>query len=161
MYLGISTEYIKISDDQIVDVVENDFDFQRVRITETIEMIPVELSVYFNIPKFTNDLNIYLGGGAGIYFGTRTRNMANLEAKTVSKDPKFSLNVLFGAEYILDKHFTMNLEMKVRDGYFKSHNRFPVGYVIIDNQPYYFPQDLESKIYVDGLKVSFGIGYYF
>lgn len=161
IFLGISTEYIKITDDQETDVVENAIDFQTVRITETLEMIPVEISLYFNIPKFTDDLNIYLGGGAGFYFGSRTRKMVGLTTATISKDPMFSLNVLFGAEYLLDNHFSLNFEFKVRDGTYAVHSRFPYNRVRINGQDYFFQQDLNSKIYIDGIKISLGVGYSF
>lgn len=161
IFIGISTEYIKINDNQQTDVVENATDVQTVHVTETLEMIPFEVSMYFNIPKFTENLNIYLGGGFGFYFGNRVRKMVGLETTTLSKDPKFSLNVLFGSEYFLDKHFTANLEVKVRDGVYVVHSRFPTDRVVLDGQTYFFQQDLNSKIFIDGLKISVGVGYYF
>jgi hypothetical protein len=161
IFIGVSTEYIKITDDQLSTLLENDFDYEKVRVTETVEMIPVELSVYFNIPRIIDNLNVYLGGGGGFYFGDRTRKMVQMETETVSKSPLFSLNVLFGAEYLLDEHFTLNLEMKVRDGKYRVQSRFPTNNVTLDGQTYYFTQDFESKIFIDGLKMSFGIGYHF
>jgi hypothetical protein len=161
IFLGISTEYIKITDDQLTTILENDYDFERVRVTETLEMFPIELSVYFNIPRFVDNLNVYLGGGFGFYFGNRTRKMVGMETTTISKSPMFSLNVLFGTEYFIDKNFSLNLEMKVRDGKYKVRSRFPIDNVTLDEQTYYFTQDFESKIFIDGLKMSFGIGYYF
>jgi len=161
IYLGISTEYIKITDDQETDVVENAIDVQTVHVSESLEVIPVEMSLYFNIPRFADNLNVYLGGGFGFYFGSRTRKMVGLETSTISKDPMFSLNVLFGAEYMLDNHFAMNFEIKVRDGTYAVHSRFPTDRVRLNDQVYYFQQDLNSRIYVDGMKVSLGIGYFF
>lgn len=161
IFIGISTEYIKINDEELSFIVENIEDYARLRVSETLEMVPVELSMYFNIPRVADNLNIYLGGGAGFYFGNRTRKMLGMESTTVSKSPMFSLNVLFGAEYFLDNHFSLNFEMKVRDGKYKVHSTFPTDHVIIDDQIYYFSKDFESKIYIDGLKVSLGLGYYF
>lgn len=161
IFLGVSTEYIKIRDDQQSMLLENYEDYERVRVIETLEMVPVEFSLYFNIPKVVENLNVYLGGGAGFYFGSRTRKMLGMESTTISKSPMFSLNVLFGAEYFLDKHFTLNVEMKVRDGKYKVHSTFPTDRVVLDDQMYYFSKDFESKIYIDGLKMSLGVGYYF
>jgi hypothetical protein len=161
VFLGISTEYIKITDDQLTDVVENANDFQTVRVTETLEMIPIEMSIYFNIPKFMDNLNVYLGGGAGFYFGDRTRRMVGMQTKTLSKDPMFSLNVLFGSEYRMNEHVSLNFEVKVRDGSYKVHNQFPTDRVLLDNRLYFFEPDLNSRVYIDGLKLSFGIGYNF
>lgn len=161
IFIGVSTEYIKITDEELVFALENEKDYQLARVSEKLEMFPVELSMYFNIPRVVENLNVYLGGGAGFYFGSRTRKMLGMESTMISKSPMFSLNVLFGAEYILDNHFSINLEMKVRDGKYKVHSSFPTDNVILDGQKYYFIKDFESKIYIDGLKVSIGMGYYF
>lgn len=159
--IGISTEYIKITDDQLATTLENNIDFIRVRVSETVEMIPVEASLYFNIPKFVDNLNVFIGGGAGFYFGDRKRTMVKMETQTLSKTPLFSLNVLFGLEYMMDNHFAVNLEMKVRDGKYKVRSSFPTDHVTLNEQTYYFTKEFESKVYVDGLKMSLGIAYYF
>jgi hypothetical protein len=161
IYLGVSTEYIKIKDDQLTTTLDNDEAYEKVWVTETLEMIPIELSLYFNIPQFVDNFNVYLGGGAGIYFGNRTRKMVGMETTTLSKTPMFSLIVLFGMEYFVSNNMSLNLEMKVREGKFRVKNHFPTDNVTLDGETYYFDQDFESKIYVDGLKVSFGLGYYF
>jgi hypothetical protein len=161
IFIGLSTEYIKITDDQLTDVVENATDFQTVHVTETLEMIPVELSMYFNIPRFADNLNVYLGGGFGFYFGNRTRKMVGMQTTTISKDPMFALNVLFGSEYFVNNHVSLNFEVKVRDGNYKVHNRFPADRVLLNNQLYFFEPDLNSKVYIDGLKISLGVGYFF
>jgi hypothetical protein len=161
IYIGISTEYLKIQDDQLVAVLENDVDYIRARLTESVQMMPIEVSAYFNIPRFVNNLDVYVGGGAGFYFGNRTEKMLGMETKTISKDPLFSLNVLFGAEYFIEKNASFNIEMKVRDGKFRVHNQYPTNKFTYDGQTYYFDQDLYSKVYVDGLKMSVGFSYYF
>jgi len=161
IFIGISTEYLKIQDDQLVAILENEEDYVRARLTESVEVIPVEVSAYFNIPRFVNNLDIYVGGGAGFYFGNRTEKMLGMETSTISKTPLFSLNVLFGAEYFIDKNVSFNLEMKVRDGKFRVHNQYPTNKFTYEGQTYYFERDLYSKIYVDGLKMSVGMSYYF
>ena len=74
-YLGISTEYIKIFDDQLVTSLDNGDDIVNVRLSESLEMVPVEFALYFNMPRFANNFNMYLGGGFGFYFGNRTQKM--------------------------------------------------------------------------------------
>lgn len=161
IYVGISAEYLRIYDDELAAILENDNDYVRARLYETVEMIPVELSAYFNIPGFVNNLNIYLGGGAGLYFGKRTEKMAGMETKLISSDPLFSLNVIFGVEYFVEKNISFNAEMKVRDGKFRVHSQYPTNRITYEGQIYYFEKDLYSKVYVDGLKVSIGASYYF
>jgi len=71
------------------------------------------------------------------------------------------LNVLFGTEYFIGKNFSLNLEMKVRDGKYKVHSQFPIGSITYENQTYYFDRDFQSKVFIDGLKISLGVGYNF
>ena len=69
-YISLSTEYIKLNDDQNSEYLYyNDTNFLKVRVYETIWMVPVELSVLFDIPSISDELKIYLGGGIGLYFG--------------------------------------------------------------------------------------------
>lgn len=161
IYIGISTEYLKITDNELSTVLESENDFVRARVTETVEVMPVELSAYFNIPRFVDNLDIYLGGGFGFYIGKRTERLLSMDTRTISNDPLFSLNVIFGLEYYIDKNFSINAEMKVRDGKFKIHNQYPTNSFTYQNQTYYFDRDLYSKVYVDGLKMSIGASYYF
>lgn len=160
-FISLSTEYLKISDNTLSTTLENDTSFVRVHVSETLSFIPIELAFYFNIPQSLENFNIFLGGGAGIYFGNRTRSMVGYETQTISKSPMINILVLFGMEYMLDKHLSMLFEMRVREGEYKVSNRFPVDNVTLDGVTYYFQQELNSKVFIDGLKLSFGLGYYF
>ena len=71
--IGFSTEYLKIYDDELTELFSTETARIRAKVTEELWMMPVEFSGYFNIPNFTEDLEIYLGGGVGLYFGDRQR----------------------------------------------------------------------------------------
>lgn len=161
LFFSLSTEYLGITDNSLVEVLQNDTSFVRARVTESLKFIPIEFAIYFNLPQALEDLNIFLGGGAGIYFGDRTRKMAGFETSTTSKSPTFNILVLFGMEYYLDKHISLQLEMRVRQGEYKVSNHFPTNHLTFEGQDYQFQQDFDSKIYVDGLKISLGLGYTF
>jgi hypothetical protein len=161
LFFSLSTEFLQITDNSLVQELQNDTSFVRARVTESLKFIPLEFALYFNLPQALEDLNIFLGGGAGIYFGDRTRKMAGFETVTTSKSPTVNIVVLFGMEYFMDKHFSLLLEMRVRQGEYKVSNHFPTNHLSFQGQDYQFQQDFNSKIFVDGLKLSLGLGYTF
>ncbi|MBM4157570.1 MAG: hypothetical protein FJ216_02180 [Ignavibacteria bacterium] len=161
LYLGLSSEYVKIIDDNQVQYLFTYDDFKLAKATETIWMVPLEISLYFNVPSFTEDLNIFLGGGAGIYFGDRIRKFYNLETKTNSSRQILNIHTMFGLQYCLSDNFFAAFEVKFRQGEFEVNSSFPTGAVYINNEYYFFEQNLNSKIFFDGLKLSFGISYKF
>ncbi len=86
--------------------------------TETIEAMPVEMSAIFNIPYFTEGLNVYLGGGAGVYFGNWKRRVFGVDTETLSKKPGFSFHVLSGIQYSFMRNISAGFEVKFREGVF-------------------------------------------
>ncbi|MEO8664444.1 MAG: hypothetical protein ABI462_03020 [Ignavibacteria bacterium] len=158
---GISTEYLKIYDDELTQTFENDVTRVRARVTEELWMVPVEFTGYFNIPNFTEDLNIYLGGGVGVYFGDRKRTLSNIESKTISKESSFSFVILSGLEYVISKQVAGVFEVRFRQGEYKVKSEYPVSSITINGNTFPLEKNLNSKIFVDGLKLSLGIAYNF
>lgn len=161
LYVSLSSEYLKFEDNSLVATLENDTNFVRVRVTETIKLIPLEFALYFKLPSVVDNFNIFLGGGAGIYFGDRSRKMVGYETITTSKNPAVNILVLFGMDYKFDEHVSAMLEMRVRQGEFKVSNHFPTDNVTLGGVNYQFQQSYDSKVFVDGLKISVGLGYTF
>lgn len=162
LYIGLSADYVSITDDgQEADYISGK-DIIRVRATEKITVIPVEITGYFNTPSFESDLNIYFGGGIGINYGNRTRKIGNVESETLEKTPGLNLVVLSGFEYLLEKNVSAFLEFRFRSGQFRVKGKYPQNSVVIDN--FRFPlnnEELNSRIYLDGIKLSLGIAYKF
>jgi hypothetical protein len=158
---GITTEFLKIFDDELTETFENDTIRVKARVSEELWIVPIEFSGYFNIPNFTDDLNIYLGGGLGIYFGDRKRTVLNIESKTISKDPGYSLIILSGMEFLFNKQFSGIFEIRFRQGEYFVRSEFPVSSININGINYPLEKNLNSNIFVDGLKLSLGIAYNF
>lgn len=158
---GISVEYTNIKDESLVQTFMNDSLTVRARVTEELTVIPVEFTGYFNLPDFSEDLRIFLGGGLGVYFGDRKRTVLNIESKTVSKKTGFSIVVLSGMEYKFSKQFSGVFEVKFREAEYKVKSEYPVSEIKINGVIYDLDRDLNSKIFVDGLKLSLGISYNF
>lgn len=159
--IGITTEYLKIFDDEISEVFSTETSRIRARVTEELWMMPVEISGYFDIPKFSEDLDIYLGGGVGLYFGDRQRTVFNVKSQTVSREPNFSFVILSGMELAFSRQFSGVFEIRFRQGEYKVLSVYPVSSVSVNGNIYNLDQNLNSKIYVDGLKLSLGLAYNF
>lgn len=158
---GITTEYLKIFDDQLSELFESDSVRVRSRVTEELWIVPVEFTGYFNIPNFNEDINIYLGGGFGVYFGDRRRTIANLSTKTISRSPGYSLIVLSGFEVLMSEQFSGVFEVRFRQGEYSVISQFPSSTVTLNGRVYPLEQNLNSTVFVDGLKLSLGVAYHF
>ncbi len=158
---GFSTEYLRIIDQSLTETFESPTFRVKARVKEDIWMLPVEFSGYFNLPKFTENLKIYLGGGVGMYFGDRKRTLLNLESKTIYRQASFSFLVLSGMEYNFTKKISGVFEMKFREGEFQVKSQFPFSAVNINGEIFPIQKNLNSKIFVDGLKLSLGVAYNF
>jgi len=161
LFLGITAEFIKIEDNNAVLSLEGDTSIGRVRVSESIMAYPVELTAYFNVPSFQENLNIYLGGGLGIYSGDRIRKIQNFESETISKSIGLSLVVLSGIEYYFEKNFMSFMELRFRDGEYDVRSKFPLSSININGVSYPLGKEMNSKIFIDGLKISLGLGYRF
>ncbi|MEO7358283.1 MAG: hypothetical protein ABIY50_12265 [Ignavibacteria bacterium] len=158
---GISTEFIRIVDRELTETFENDSVRYRVRVSEELSMIPIEFTGYFNIPDFSEDLKIYLGGGVGVYFGDRKRTVLNIQSTSISKQAGFSFVVLSGVEYFFTKNVSGVFEMRFRQAEYKVKSEYPVANININGTSFPLNKNLNSKIFVDGLKLSLGLAYNF
>lgn len=159
--IGISAEFVSILDEELTQTFSNDSVTIRARVKEELTMIPIELMGYFNIPDFAEDLKIYFGGGVGVYFGDRKRTVLNIQSKTISKEPGFSLVVTSVMEYYFSRNISGVFEVRFRQGEYSVKSEFLSPQFTINGNTYEFDQTLNSKVFVDGLNLSVGIAYNF
>lgn len=158
--LILSTEYVKINDKNVSATLINGSNAVKVNVTESIWMVPVELSLNFNLPKMASNLNIFIGGGLGVYFGDRKRTIGNISTETIESSPMLNLHIMTGMEYFINPRLSGVFEMKFRDAGFKVQNSFPVPFIGVNGMVYPLPTEYNSKVYVDGMKLSVGLNYY-
>lgn len=161
LFFGVTAEFIRIQDNNAILTLEGDTSIARIKLSETITAYPVEFTAYFNVPSFQENLNIYLGGGVGLYSGDRKRKILNFESETISKTFGLSLVVLSGIEYYFEKNFMSFMELRFRDGEYDVKSKFPINSLNINGISYSLGSEMNSKIFLDGLKVSIGLGYRF
>jgi opacity protein-like surface antigen len=90
-------------------------------------VVPVELTGYFIIPVSTRAFGVYMGGGVGMYFGSRLFSIGDSEAPTVESGHGAGIHVLGGVSYQFTPWLSLNGEMKFRDLQFSTVNQFPTS----------------------------------
>jgi hypothetical protein len=155
---GLSLEYISKSELVSVPLSSS----ISVPVVDGFTAFPLELSGYFFIPLGDERIQFYMGGGGGIYFGTRTYMFGGAEAVTVDRQTGYGIHILSGVEYSLKQSVSLRSEIKFRDVQFKTSNRFEtltmtyLGKTILLDQ-----STLNSRISIDGMTVTLGVVYHF
>ncbi len=158
----LSSEYLKINESDIILRFFQDTISAAVHMEEKLSMVPIELGVKWNLPVGTENFKIYIGGGAGLYFGDRERIIAGtFGTTTLSKTPGFSLNILSGMLLYVEKNLAANFEIKFRDANYEVENKFPINTIIINGAGFALDNPLYSRISIDGVRVSLGLKYNF
>lgn len=160
IYMALSTEFISVTDDNLYQVLQSDSNLFKLDVKEELTVFPLELSIYYMLPNFFTNTNIYFGGGVGTYFGNRKRRLGPYYTETLSRSIHFSMNVLFCTEYMLSRNIAANFEVRFRDAQYGVLSRYPEGTINIDGIIYSFPQEFESNIFIDGIRIGFGLTYF-
>ncbi len=159
--LYLSSEYLKVEDDGLLYRFDQDTISANVRFTEQFSMIPIEGGLKWNLPISTQRIKIYIGGGAGIYFGERNRKLGPISTTNISRKPGYSMNVLAGGDYFLAGNLSVNFEFKFREASFDSEEDFGTDYISVGGNNFMLQNPIYSRILVDGVRLSAGIKYHF
>ncbi|MBZ0201951.1 MAG: outer membrane beta-barrel protein [Ignavibacteria bacterium] len=157
----ISAEYLKAKDDQLALFFQQDTNSANVRFREEYQLFPIEAGLKWNLPVGTEKFKIYIGGGAGLYFGSRTRTLGNLKSFESSVTPGFSMNVLAGTEYFVARNLSLDFEFKFREASFDSESRFSTECITVNGINFVLDNPFYSRIIVDGPRLSLGFRYHF
>lgn len=148
----ISSEYIKIKQ-EIPYKVDNGVNISMFKAMERFEMIPLEFGIKWPLPVSTENFKIYIGGGGGFYFGKHQRTIFDLESHSIENKPGFSLNILAGLEYYVERNLSANLEFKFREASFDTQGEY--------NKSTFLPEPYYTRFIADGTRISIGIKYHF
>jgi hypothetical protein len=125
-------------------------------------LIPLELTGYFHIPITDGAFRVYMGGGAGVYFGERRYSLAGAEAGSTGSRLGFGIHVLGGVQYRFAEWFLLSAEMKFRDAQFETTNAFAVPSVRYGDIIVALPaKPFDSSIHTDGMVFQIGAAYSF
>lgn len=156
-----SSEYLKVKDDELLLRFENDSATNVVRFTEEYKLIPLEAGIKWYLPVSTERFKIFIGGGAGIYFGSRNRFVGPYYTSNLSKKAGYSMNVLAGLEYFVERNLSLDFEFKFREASFESMDRFNEDLITINGNVYSMDNPLHSRLLIDGTRLSIGLKYHF
>jgi hypothetical protein len=153
--LGISTDYIRSSGSSTLNGTS-------IPTQDGYTAIPVEMTGYFIIPLSGEYFGVYMGGGAGVYFGNRTYSIAGIEAASVNNTPGFAIHVLGGISYRFWGSFQGTFEMKFRDLQFQSEDAFTTRVIRYrDTIINVSTQPFNSRVETDGIVLQIGIAFTF
>lgn len=153
----ISSEYFSHRQSDLYFRIGQDTSFFTVRFEERFYFIPLEAGIKWDLPISGENFKINIGGGAGIYFGNRTRFMAGGESVTNKIKPGYSLNIASGIEYYIARNLSTAFEFKFREAYFEVESQFGSG----RNPIYGLPNPFNSRIVVNGTVLTLGLKYNF
>lgn len=157
LFLGLNVEYInKTRKGIFLNVIEKG-GVEYVEIEDGYKIIPVELSVLYQLPFSSDIFKVLISGGGAFYIGNHVRKLGDLQIS--NKNRKFAYGIQVGVdfEYVINSFFSLNGELKFRD----PEVNLTTSY---DNQTVqYGPRTLtmgkdhfDSKINIDGITYSLG-----
>lgn len=156
--VGVSADRINVRTSQPITVSFR----EQVPAEDGYTAIPLDLTGYFIIPASGEVFKIFMGGGCGVYFGTRKYRIAGVEAKTINDSPGFGIHVLGGLSVQFTRWFSLVAEMKFRDLQFRSTNAFAVSRIPYGSTSINVSQTpFESSIHTDGIVFQIGAGFSF
>lgn len=152
--IALSSDYLRATRSSAIRLSGG----QQIPVEDGYRVVPVELTGYFLIPLSGDPFGIYMGGGAGAYFGRRIYRLANVEAPALKHDVGFGIHVMSGVSYRFTDMVRAFVEMKFRDLQFTSVNQFTsptihYGSVVVpvSTQPF------DSRVHTDGIIFQFGV----
>lgn len=157
----VSSEYLKVNENDLEMVFDNGASTAKIRMNEQYTFVPLEFGLKWNLPVSSENLQIYIGGGAGVYFGDRKRRLGELQSETIFRKADFSLNILSGLEYFAARNLSADLELKFREASFDVESKFNKNEIEINNTSYPLINPFYSRIIVDGVRISLGFKYHF
>lgn len=148
--VGFSLDYIRATQTGLTSA--------QVPIEDGYRVLPVELTAYFTIPISGKNVDLFMGGGGGVYFGERIYRLAGVDAPSVGTRPGAGIHVLAGAMFKITSLFSIIGEMKFRDLQFDAANAFSVSRITYDGRVIEVDtESFSSEVHTDGVVFHLGI----
>ena len=122
----------------------------------------LEGSALFSLPFSTRRFEMYVGGGLGVYTGSRLYRIGEALAEHVSSTPAIGLHVTVGAEYILHAGLGLRFELVFRDPQISVDNRFSQPAITANSVTYPLQTEpFRSQVNMNGNVYSLAVFYSF
>lgn len=122
----------------------------------------LEAESMFSLPFSTERFDMYVGGGAGMYLGSRSYAIAGVQATHVSSRPAFGIHVIVGAEYLFTDRLGLRADVVFRDPQMSVENEFSQSAVVSQGVTYPLQETpFLSHINLNGNVYAIGISWHF
>jgi opacity protein-like surface antigen len=156
LILGLSAEYMQAS------AKGRNLPSRQFIVRDGYELYPIELSAYYFLPFSTEDFKFYMGGGLGIYTGTRSRVFGDINFEDVDSEIGYGIQVSVGMDYMIFDNFSVHGELRFRDPDFRITNKYDSETVVYNGDTYSVSQEnITSKLNVDGITFRIGASFHF
>lgn len=156
--IGINVDYISRSEKFNFPITSS----RTVPASDGFTAIPVELSGYFIIPVGDENVQLYMGGGFGMYIGHRRYAIADVEAPALGKKMQTGIHIVSGVQYTVIPSLALRSELKFRNVQFETTNKFLQSSARYQGSTISLPQQpIVSRVNIDGMILTFGVVYLF
>ena len=156
---GLSVEYLARQD---ASTLVPPGSSKPVPVADGYRVVPVELSAWFPIPIGNESFRVMMGGGGGMYIGTRRYEVAGAEAATVDRTIGYGIHIASSLEISITPLVLVRTDVKFRDIQFQTVNAFTSGStlfegraVTLDTTPF------SSRVNIDGMTLDVGLAFRF
>jgi hypothetical protein len=127
-------------------------------IADGYRLYAAELAGLFVLPFTGKTFALFIGGGGGVYWGTRKYAIAGITADPLDSSPSFNILTVIGAEYFFSDLLSLAAEWRFRDPVVTAKNAFTRASVESYGITYPLEQrPFTSKINVNGNTYSLGV----
>ena len=149
---GISTEYIKKTFGNTINL-----NGIAANVTDGYKVIPVELSIYYQLPFSTELFKFFMGGGLGIYIGEQIREIGDVTVSNTSRKIGYGIQVSVGMDYLVNSFLAIRGQMRFREPDFEMKSIYSNKIVHYNDKTFFLPsQTFDSKVIIDGITFTIG-----
>ena len=156
LIIGVSAEFISASElgrnlSSPIFIVEDGY-----------KVYPLEFSLIYVLPFSTNKFKFYMGGGAGFYYGERTRKFGDVTFLNEGNNVSYGIHVNTGMDYMIFNFLSARIEFRFRDPEIKIKNKYSKTIVNYNGIEYQLPLgNIDSKVNIDGITFKAGLVFHF
>lgn len=141
----VGASYERITGLERRSVLYTQYNYLAVPFEESYEVQGVELSGSFIVPISSDELRFSLGGGAGIYEGTRSYTIAGVRAASATASSYAGIHVMTGVDYRFHSVIGLRFEVKFRDPHFTVTSQFNQQSAVFQGKRIPLPQATDNS----------------
>jgi hypothetical protein len=162
LIIGLNVEYMTKTDPGSTLRVFRNNSTTTIDVEEGFKLIPIELSLFYQLPFSTENFKFLMGGGGGYYFGEHIKKFGDAEVEVVQRKAAFGIHVSLSMEYLIRDNIGLRTEMKFRDPQFNLTSKYAKNDINYEGTTIRISQEqFTSKINVDGVTFVLGAAIYF